>query len=610
MRFHNLTKLFTLLLIVFCGKQAPAQIKAMKPVLPAYHSFEGCYVVTGDTFFFLLNVTPTDYEITKVNLLMDGASYETIKRSGSSFAARIPMLDKAQGNYRVIYTATDFGGSTKTDSIMVRYDFKPRLNIVYPRKYEAGEKIRIKMTCTDSPAGNCAIKVYRSNILLFTAQNSIDTTIEFTLMYSKDEVSFVGVDSVGLKDSVYRVVQKFSHPELIPVDTFDLKITGISQYYIKGLYDTVIPDVPYICNRKTREMIRVDSATVVSYDWPFILMKKTIGKKTHLLLNSNGRVDTISDSIDGGFVSSSEKFVAFSDKDGLQRYNIQNREKLVIADFAASFSAVSDDGHVFFTDRTSRICHFNGDTVSVLDDRSLSRWFIYTNGRYVTWGREGELAVYDHKTVSLIPSNPKKVMMRDSIVAFDNFSPSGIRQVWIRTPDAEISQVTGLTSTHSFLIDLSPDRYLITTRSDGLYLENPNHEAKKLFGPDIFRHIGWYGDNFYASHYGILYKVDTTFQATSLCAGQHTQPAIRPSVSIEKGQLKIAGLNKQEKVLQYRITDLLGHRIKNHSPSNGWHNGSMFEVGGIASGIYLIELRTSMHNYLFTVPIQESVRNP
>ncbi len=604
MRRGGMLFFISAVLMVGGSRRVSAQPEKLTHDLSRYY-IRGSYIVPDDTLYFACTFKATDYEVVEVSATVDGVTYPMKISSATRAWVKIPLVGKEQGEYPIIFTATDFGGGSATDSVTFRYDFLPHLQIVYPRTYDVGTEVRLRMKCVDDPAGPCSIKIYHDGMPLFTTGDDIDTVIDFPVNFSKFIINIVGVDAYGQKDSTVRITHRFKHPEImIPCDTFDLSISGISEHFVEGFanYKKVIQ---YVCNRKTKVMTSVDSATWFNYDNSFIAMVKPVDKQPRLMLVFDNAVDTIADSVVTGSVRASKKYVVWRDYEGFWRYSIETRERIKFDSCIIEWPAVSSDGDVYYLNNYMNVCHFNGDTVEILDDRSQSYWFVYTNGPFAIWGREGELVIYDHKKVHHLPSNPKKVIMRDDFVAFDNYSESDIRQIFYWTPDERLTQITGSTSTASFLVDISPDRYLLTTRTDGLYLDNPKGAAKKVFDKDVFYNIGWYGDNFYASVKGVLYTIDTTFPSTPLTRIPPETVCSRLGLSVGNGQLMVTGLMQEERVLEYSLFDVKGHRIKHlrSGRAGDAEKGIFLDITGITSGIYLARVRTSRRGLIRAIPV-------
>ncbi|MBN1577084.1 MAG: hypothetical protein JW913_11055 [Chitinispirillaceae bacterium] len=167
----------------------------------------------------------TEYEISEVTSEMEGETFPlTYDINSAYFAADIPLLGRTQGNRKVVFRARDFGGSSKTDSMLIRYDRRPELQVRESRPFLAvDEEIGFHISCVDTPFTRCTIDAYPLQgssppLHLFSATDLIDTLLTLS---GYDTIRIIGTDSVGQRDTVDRKVWHFSQKGIIPVDTFD-----------------------------------------------------------------------------------------------------------------------------------------------------------------------------------------------------------------------------------------------------------------------------------------------------------------------------------------------------------------------------------------------------
>jgi hypothetical protein len=453
----------------------------------------------------------------------------------------VPLTGLDRGEYSVKVTATDVLGGSVDAQAQFLHDDRPVLTVEAPLPWTvARPEIYVKASCSDDSPGGCSVSVSGPYGPVLASGPSIDQNVSLTYTDSSQTatstLTFSVTDSVGNSTTQQIVVCVLLGNQVSEVDTVGGRILDVQADRILFLdesgaspvlavhdrasgTDTAVPSAPdgivqygFLTPEGVIEYESFSSAPYSKlYEWRDSALED-LGKfnpSYPLLVAGSHAVwlspnDLVHRNLDSGVTETVAKYY-LDGSNGVGGYNLASNGDVVYgftADFMVPVQIYRYRGGNAIQIAATGLLYWNGgpltDGINVVycKNHGVTQDFVIS-----MYGESGETAL---SILGYQPSPGSSYQVNNGWVAFTKPGPSGVIQVWTRSPTGELQQLSPFISSSS-IVALSPTGEVIWSNSGNRYLSKPGQDAE-AFATSLSTPV-WIGDRWFVFAGRSLFEV-------------------------------------------------------------------------------------------------------
>ena len=468
--------------------------------------------------FVQVSVAST-YEVQSVSATVEGQTTPLVFSSTvPGWTNTLSLLGLSHGQKTLTITASDvFSYSAQTQTVFL-IDFPPTLTITEPRVGTvARPQFKLDVSATnDDPAGTL-ITVYAGTNLLASGSNSVNTiaTLPGTEGSSVD-LTFKAVDSAGQTVVLGRTAYLFTNANWLEVARADGPILDVNTNALLFVDGNALKTK----SRSTgTETVLVDDPTLTpSTGWLIadVAIFTTAGYGGRRYEVRDG---VVSDLGEGGFGAVEGNFALLIQEaypyGPLVRRDMAAGTNVFIYSPADSTAALAPNGDVVFAGELVKylpdhLYLFHDGTTTLLDNGFYTYAYYsfgsdgtniaYEKSAYSRYEYDGYATLYDGATTSVLATNVSRdpIAINQGWIAYMGLSPSGVDQVWTRSPSGTKAQQTffGVSST---LLALAPNGEVLFLAHDSDFIGTFSFYLARPGAPPLFLGSSHPGRQFWLS---------------------------------------------------------------------------------------------------------------
>jgi hypothetical protein len=474
--------------------------------------------LVGDTLHVIAQVTSTfelqgvvaQVETQQVALVFSPTAWCVSGRCGPGWTGDLSMTPLSFGPHSLSVRATDVNGNTGSAQVSVVYDRPPALTVTVPLAYSVAQpQLLIQATCTDGDQSPCAsiTASYRGTVVA-SGVASLNQTVSLAAFDgTADNLVIQATDTAGQAVSSTRPIFVDASPRLQAVISVSGRILDVQPDRLLFLDDSSGTSVLKIHdNSSGQDGIVVNDASLVP-DYGFLTpagamfttRAQGVNARPTLYDWRNGTLINLGSPDSSSSLKVTGNYAIWNESNTLYLRDLVAGSTVTAATSAGNTqNDVAANGDVVYWSYPDySVWRYRGGVATQLThDNSTTLWNTYpvTDGTNVVYrkhspccsgqtyaiamyGASGEVILVPARSVEVTPG--RDYQAANGWMAFTRPSPSGPRQVWVRSPAGQETQLSFFGS-FSSIDALAPDGQVVFLNGNRLYLAGPGLPASDI----------------------------------------------------------------------------------------------------------------------------------